>query len=59
MPYSSYSPDFSLSDIFLFVSLFEKVLKSKCFVDVEEVKQKMAEALKSIKINEFKNCFEQ
>ena len=26
--------------------------------DVEEVKQKMAEALKGIKI-EFKNCFEQ
>ena len=37
----------------------KKVLKEKCFGDVEEVKQKMAEALKGIKINEFKNCFEQ
>ena len=26
---------------------------------MKEVKQKMTEALKGIKINEFKNCFEQ
>ena len=37
----------------------KKVLKGKCFADVEEVKRKMAEALKHIKINKFKNCFEQ
>ena len=37
----------------------KKVLKGKCFTDVEEVKQKMAEALKGIQIDEFKNCFEQ
>ena len=37
----------------------EKLLKGKCFADVQEMKQKMVEALKSIKINEFKNCFEQ
>ena len=37
----------------------KKVLKGKCFADVEEVKQKTAEALKGIKINKFKNCFEQ
>ena len=38
----------------------KKVLKGKCFADVEEVKQKMAEALlKGIKVHEFKNCFEQ
>ena len=43
----------------------KKVLKGKCFADVKEVKkqnpnkQKMAEALKGIKIDEFKNCFEQ
>ena len=36
----------------------EKVLKGKRFANVEEVKQKMAEALKSITIKEFKNCFE-
>ena len=43
----------------LFVSLDEKVLKGKCFANVEELKQKTAEALKGIKIDEFKNCFEQ
>ena len=33
----------------------KKVLKGKPFADVEEVKQKTAEALKGIKIDEFKN----
>ena len=37
----------------------KKVLKGKLFANVEQVKQKMAEALKGIKIVEFKNCFEQ
>ena len=37
----------------------KKVLKGKCFANVEEVKQKMVEALKVIKIHEFKNCFEE
>ena len=37
----------------------KKVLKGKHFADVEEVKQKTAEALKGTKINEFKNCLEQ
>ena len=37
----------------------KKLLKGKHFVDVEEVKQKIAEALKGIKIDEFKNCLEQ
>ena len=37
----------------------KKVLKGKPFANVEEVKQKMAEALKDIKIDKFKNCFEQ
>ena len=32
----------------------KNVLKRKHFADVEEVKQKMAEALKGIKIKEFK-----
>ena len=35
------------------------VLQGKHFADVEEMKQKAAEALKGIKIEEFKNCFEQ
>ena len=48
------------------LSLFpqmKKTLKGKCFADVEVVKQtnkqKMEEALKDIKIDEFKNCFEE
>ena len=45
---------------FFFVSLDEKILKGKCFANVEEVKQtKMTEALKGIKIGEFENCFKQ
>ena len=43
---------------FLFVCLFvswdeKSAFKGKCFANVEEVKQKMAKALKRIKINEF------
>ena len=37
----------------------KKVLKGKHFADVEEVKQNMAEALKGIRIDKFKNCLEQ
>ena len=37
----------------------KKVLKEKRFVNVGDVKQKTTEALKGIKIDEFKNCFEQ
>ena len=58
VPHPPYSPDRIPCDFF--VSLDEKkVLKGKCFADVKEVKQKMAEALKGIIIDEFKNCFEQ
>ena len=49
----------SLPEQPFFVSLNKKVLKGKYFTDVEEVKQKTTEALKGIKIDEFKNCFEQ
>ena len=55
VPHCPYSPDLTLRDYFLFPQV-KKVLKGKRFVDVEEVKQKMAEALKSIKIDESKNC---
>ena len=47
-----------LRDFILFPRM-KKVLKGKCFADVEEMKQEMAEALKGIKIKEFKNWFEQ
>ena len=46
----------------LFFCLFlwmKKVLKGKHFADVKEVKQKMAKALKGIKIDKSKNCFKQ
>ena len=39
--------------------MLKTVLKWKCIANVEEVKQKMAEALKGIRIEEFKYCFEQ
>ena len=44
--------------IFLFPPM-KNILKGKCFAHMEEVKQKPAEALKGIKIHEYKNCFEQ
>ena len=54
MPHTPYSPDFSPSDVF--VPPDEKVFKEKDFANAEEVKQKMTEALKGIRIKEFKNC---
>ena len=62
VPHLSYSSALTCSDSFLFPQM-KKVLKGKHCAHVEQVKQakkqKMAEALKSIKIKEFKNCFEQ
>ena len=57
MPHPPYSPNLTPSNFFLFPWM-KKVLEGKHFANVEEVKQKMAEAPKGIKINEFKNCFE-
>ena len=37
----------------------KKALEGKHFADVEEVKQKTAEALKGIQTDKFKSCFEQ
>ena len=56
VPHPPHSPDLVLNNFFLFPHM-QKVLKWKHFAE-EEVKQ-TAEALKVIKINEFKNCFEQ
>ena len=53
-----YSPNLAPSDIFLFPQI-KKVPKGECFADVEEMKQKMAEAVKGIKIDKFKNYSEQ
>ena len=57
MLHITYSLALALSNFVLFPWM-KKVLKGNCFADVEEVKQKAA-ALKAIKINGFKNCFEQ
>ena len=51
----SYSPDLTQSNYF-FVPSIKKILKGKCFANVKEVKQNTPEALKGIKIDEFKNC---
>ena len=58
VPYPAYSSSLAPAAFFWFPHM-KKVLKGKCFVHAEEVKQKQAEALKGIKIDEFKNCFEQ
>ena len=58
MPYPHYSPNFTWVTILF--PWMQKVLKAKHLANVEEVEQKKtAEALKGIKIDEFKNCFEQ
>ena len=55
-PHHAYSPKRLLLCLFL---CMEEVFKGKHLADVEELKQKMTEALKGIKIDEFKNCFEE
>ena len=57
MPHPLYSPNLTWNNFF-FISPDEKILKGNHFPEVEEVKQKIAEALKGIKIDEFKNYFE-
>ena len=44
---------------FLLFPYMKKILKGKCFIVVKEVKQKTSEALKGIKMDEFKSCFKQ
>ena len=56
VPQLPYSPNLTPSDFLLFPQM-KKVLKKKHFANVEKVRQKMAEALKGIKIYEFKTCF--
>ena len=53
VPHPPYSLDLAPRDFF-FLSPMEKVLKGKCFANVEEVKQKTAETLRGIKIDESK-----
>ena len=58
MPYPPCSPDLAPSDFF--VSLIKKIKmssKENIFADVRDMKQKTAETLKGIKIEEFKKLF--
>ena len=59
MPHPPCSPNLVLNHFFSFVSPDEKSPQGKPPVNVEEVKQKSAEALKGMKIAKFKNCCEQ
>ena len=59
MPYPPYSPDLPKTTFFFLFHLWKKSSKENLFINMEEVKQKIAEVLKGIKIYEFKNCFEQ
>jgi hypothetical protein len=52
-----YSPDNDPCDFFLFPRT-KKVLKVKCFADVEYVKTKMKEALKGVTFQAFQDYFE-
>ena len=56
-PHPPYLPDLDPKWHFLFPQM-KKILKGKCFADVEEVKQKSVEALRGIKIDNLKNYFE-
>ena len=58
MPHSPYSPKLALSDIFR-VSPDEKSPQGERVSRCGRDDKKMAEALKGIKINKFKNYFEQ
>ena len=56
MSHPPYSPHLTPNNYFLFPQM-KTVLRGKHFADVEEVKQKMAEALKGIKTDKFKKLF--
>jgi len=54
----SYTPDLAPCDFFLFPRM-KRSLKGKRFQNVGDVREKTAEALKAITLQEFQNCFEQ
>ena len=54
MAHPPYSPDPAPGNFFVSFPRWQKVLKGKCFANVEEVEEKTAETLKGIKIYEFK-----
>ena len=58
VPHPPNSPDLTQSDLFVFPQMKES-LQRETFCLCGRGETKMAEALKDIKINEFKNCFDQ
>lgn len=58
LPQPPYSPDLSPADYFLFARL-KKPLKGRRFESIEDIKQNSQMALKAIKKNEYKKCFEE
>ena len=56
MPHPPCSPDLAPSDFLFLFPWMKKVLKGNRVADVDEVKQKMTEAPKGIRIDKFKNC---
>ena len=56
MPHPPYSPNLASRDFFCFPRI---KIKGKHFANVEDLKQKIGEALKGIKMDKFKNCCEQ
>ena len=59
MPHPPYSPNIALSDFYFWFPLDEKAPQRLMFYQCGRGETKMAEALKGIKMNKFKNCFEQ
>ena len=59
MPYPPYSPDLTPSNFLCFLKWIKSSKGNVLVMWRKWNKQKMAEALKGFKINEFKHCFEQ
>ena len=59
MPHPPFSPNLAPCELFCLFPRMKNILKGKHCAYVEEVKQKMAEALKGIKIDKFKNHYKQ
>ena len=55
----SYSPNFAPRDFFCLFPLMKKPSKGNVLQMLKKRNKKMTKALKGIKINEFKNCFEE
>jgi hypothetical protein len=57
MDHPPYCLDLAPSDFWLFQKL-KRVLKGKCFSDVENIKSSVENKNFDIRVQDFKNCFE-